>query len=96
MIVHDLHVGRVAICPHKAEAIPIIDTNAVLPFPVAFERFQVVAGERSQILQGLRFIECREFPLGSPFDDLIFPRELVVEEFLGFGVPKRANHVSSV
>jgi hypothetical protein len=50
MIVHDFHVGRVAICPHKAEAILVFDANAVLPLPVAFERFQVVAGERGQIL----------------------------------------------
>ena len=96
MIVHDFHVRRVAICPHKAEAVLIVDANAVLPLPVSFERFQVVAGERGQILHGFRFVECREFPLGGPFNDLIFPGEFVVEELLGFGVPKRANHVPSV
>ena len=45
MIVHDFHVSRVAIGPHKGEAILIVDPNAVLPLPVAFERFQVVAGQ---------------------------------------------------
>jgi hypothetical protein len=73
MIVHDFHVSRVAICPHKAEAILIVDPNAVLPFPVAFERFQVVAGQRGQVLQSFRFVECREFPLSDPFDDVILP-----------------------
>jgi len=36
-----------------------------LPLPVAFERFQVVAGQRGKVLQGFRFVECREFPLGG-------------------------------
>ena len=32
MIVHDFHVSRVAICPHKAEAILIVDPNPVVVF----------------------------------------------------------------
>ena len=79
MIVHDFHIGCVAICPLKTEAIPIVDANAVLPFPVAFERFQVVAGERGKVLQGFRFVECREFPLSGSFDDSIFLGEFIVD-----------------
>ena len=92
MIVDYFHVSRVAICPHKAEAILIVDPNAVLSLPVAFKRLQVVAGERGQVLQGFRLVKCRELALGDPFDDLILPGIFVIEQFLGFGIPKRANH----
>ena len=79
MVVHDFHVGRVAVCPREADAVPIVDANAVLALPVAFERFQVVAGKGGQVLQGFRFVERREFPLRRPFDGLIPPGKLIVE-----------------
>ncbi len=95
MIVHDFHVSHVAVRLRKTEAILVVDANAVLFLPVAFERFEAIARKSGQILEGFRFVECREFPLTDPFDNLIFPGELVVEELLGFGVPKRGNHVYS-
>jgi hypothetical protein len=73
MIVHDFHVSRVATCPHKTEATLIVDANAVLPLSSAFKRFQVVARQRTKVSQVFRFVECREFPLGDPFNEFIFP-----------------------
>lgn len=96
MIVHDFHVSGLTLCPHKADAILIVDANAVLPLPVAFERLQMIAGQRGQILQSFGFVECRELSLGYPLDAAVLSGELVVEELLGFSVPKRANHVYSV
>jgi len=96
MIVHDFHVRDVALYPHKAEAILIVDANAVLPVPVAFERLQMVAGECGQILQSFGFVECRELSLGYSLNASVLSGELVVEELLGFSVPKRANHLYSV
>jgi hypothetical protein len=42
---------RVFILPAKANPIPIIDPDAVLTGPVAFEGFQVVAGWHPQVSQ---------------------------------------------
>jgi hypothetical protein len=35
----------VALHPNKADAPLIIDSNAVLPFPLALQRFQPVSGQ---------------------------------------------------
>jgi hypothetical protein len=39
VVVHDFHIVGVAICPGKADAVLVIDTNAVLTLPVPLECF---------------------------------------------------------
>jgi hypothetical protein len=56
MIVHDFHVTRVAVGPHEADPVRIVDANAMLAIPVAFKRFKVVAWKRGQVLQGFRLV----------------------------------------
>lgn len=88
MIVHDFDFGGVAVRPDKAEAILIVDPNAVLPFPVTLERLQMVTRKSPQILQHFSLIQCGELPLSRPFDDVVLPGELVVEKLPRFGVAK--------
>jgi len=51
VIIHNLNIFRSSGRPTKAEAELIIDSNAVLPGPVTFERFQSISRRHSQILQ---------------------------------------------
>ena len=51
MIVHDLHIVSVPVVPDEADAILIVDPNAVLPTPVARERLEPVAGECRKVTE---------------------------------------------
>ena len=50
MVVDDFHVVGVAIPPHEADAILIIDPDAVLALALAVQRFQPVSGRHTQKL----------------------------------------------
>lgn len=60
MVVYDLNLIRFALNPGEANAVPIIDANAALAFPVTFESLQLVAGWYSQLFQGIDGIELVE------------------------------------
>lgn len=44
MVVDDLYPVRIAVLPDEADAPLVVDTNAVLPCPVALQRFKPVSG----------------------------------------------------
>jgi hypothetical protein len=72
--------------PDKTDAELIVDPNAVLPFPVAFKAFQVIARDRRKIQQTFSVIQGEKALSCRPFDALILFRELIAEQLLGFGV----------
>jgi hypothetical protein len=45
MVVHNFHVFGAVVSPNDTETVLIFDPDAVLPFPVPAQRFQVVAGD---------------------------------------------------
>jgi len=52
MIIHDLYVVRIAIDPFKTNPPLVIDTDAVLPRPVAAKLLQPVGGRNAKIVKG--------------------------------------------
>jgi hypothetical protein len=51
VIVHDLHVVSVPVVPDGADAILIVDPNAVLSTPIACERLESVAVECGKVTE---------------------------------------------
>ena len=51
MVVDDFHIVGVAIPPNEADAILIIDSDAVLAFALAVQSLQPVSGRNIQIIQ---------------------------------------------
>jgi hypothetical protein len=51
VVVHDFYIFSARICPPKADAPLIIDTNAVLASTIALERFKTIAWWYSQIIE---------------------------------------------
>ncbi len=47
MVVHDFHIVGVAVPPHEADAILIIDPDAVLALALAVQRLQPVSGRHA-------------------------------------------------
>ncbi len=64
MIIHDFHVVGIAFAPNKTDAPLVIDADAVLPFSIAFQCFQVIAWRRSQIAKFSGDVQLSQLPLG--------------------------------
>jgi hypothetical protein len=60
MVVHDFDFFRSVVCPPEAQTKLIIYPYAVLPRPIAFERFQSVAGRNAQVVQSACDLELSE------------------------------------
>ena len=54
--------------PPEADPVLLVDTDAVLPFPIPFQGFQVITGRDSQVRQGLSVVEEEEFRTGSALE----------------------------
>ena len=50
MIIYNFHIIRIMVTPLETNAPPVIDSNAVLSFPIAVERLQPVGGRDAQIV----------------------------------------------
>ena len=68
MIVYDLHVVGVSFEPDKTESPLIVDSNTVLPLPVATECFQAISRWRCQVAQFRSTIQLTKFPAGNGLD----------------------------
>ncbi len=64
MIVNDFYVINVVPMPHKADSILVVDANAVLTLPTAFEFLQAITRRRFQVLEVDCGIEQGKFALG--------------------------------
>jgi hypothetical protein len=83
MVVDDFHVVGVAIPPHEADAILIIDSDAVLALALAVQSLQPVSGRHTQIIQrhgGMQqeeLLQCLHFQIGgNPSASPRFPKLL--------------------
>jgi len=63
MVVHNLHVIGIGFDPAEADPPLLVDSNAVLPQPIASESFQTIPWNRSEIGNGRRSMDLIEFPL---------------------------------
>jgi hypothetical protein len=51
VIVHDLHIISLTVVPDEADAVLIVDPNAVLSTPIACQRLEPVAGECREVTE---------------------------------------------
>jgi len=68
MIVANFHVISVPVAPYKTYPPLIVNANAMLSFPIAFESFQPVARKDRQIFQNLGSIQVLQFSPGHVSD----------------------------
>jgi hypothetical protein len=55
VVIHDLYIAC-AVVPYEADAILIVDADAVLSFPITMQRFQSVARRHTQVGKLLRSV----------------------------------------
>jgi len=94
MIVGDLRLIRVASFPDEAEAIAVVDPDAVLSGAVVFQCFQRIA-RRAEIVQRRGRVKLKQSSNGSLFDGLKLSGSDPKEYLLGFDIPKRSDRILS-
>ena len=96
MVINNLHIVDVPVAPNKADAPLIVDANTVLPFSVAFERFQMISRGRGKVTKLRGNIQLPEFPLCYPLESPKPPDALPRVELFRIFRPERLDHFSSV
>ena len=54
--------------PSEADPVLLVDANAVLPFAIPFQGFQVITGRDSQVRQDLSVVEEEQFRTSSAIE----------------------------
>jgi hypothetical protein len=93
VVVDHLDLLCVAILPHEADPILIIDPDAVLPTPIAGESLQVVPRERPQVVQSLRCVHLDQLALSHPSDAPKPSRRATLEQRLGLSIAEGPDHL---
>jgi len=96
MVIDNLHIVGIPVAPDKADAPLIVDANTVLPFSVAFKRFQVISWGRSKVTKLRSHVQLPEFPLYHPLDSPKPPDTLPRMKLFRIFRPERLDHFSSV
>jgi hypothetical protein len=94
MIVDDLNIEGIAIFPHEAYSVLVVDPYGVLTLSVVLERVQAIIGRHRQVLQFVGRIEHTEL---SPSDLDQGCRKsfgaIPAEDKLGSCVAEAADHI---
>ena len=61
MIIHNLHVVSIIVQPLETDAPLMVNTNAVLAFPVSAKGLQPVPWRSAQVIETRRKVKLREF-----------------------------------
>jgi hypothetical protein len=101
MIVNDLNIGWAIVGPTKANAILLIDSDAVLSFTVAGQSFKSIARWNLQLVQPLRGVQlvqfsCRDAPQLSGTTLSCGFRVETIEDILGAGIGKGLDHPTQI
>jgi hypothetical protein len=68
VVLHDLHIERVAIAPNETDPSLIVDADAVLTCAVSSQALQTIARRRPQVIEGAGVLQLDELPLADPYD----------------------------
>ena len=93
MVVHDLHVVGIAVCPLEADAPLVVDANAELADSVVLQFLKVVGAWDFQVVKALRRIEHAELSPRCVLDvRRQIRRDLPTVHPFRFGVAEGADH----
>jgi hypothetical protein len=85
MIIRDLNIMRPIGLPFETYPPLVVDSNAVLALPIAFQSLQLVAGWNAQVTYYCGSLQLQQFASRNPLNILESPNCLAIKERLGFG-----------
>jgi len=86
----------VPVLPYEANAVLIVDPDAVLPAPIRTERLQVVAWKRPQVLEPVRRVQHHELALRDASNAPKSPRRKTPEQGCRVSIPEGPDHLARV
>lgn len=92
MIINNLDVNRVASVPFEAQAIPVVDPDAVLPDAIAFQSLEAISGEGRKINQRARVVKKPQAAPRAPRDVGETRNRFAVEDCLDIASAETTNH----
>jgi hypothetical protein len=96
VVVHHFDLLRVAVFPHEADPILVVDPYAVLPTPITAQRLEVVAGKRAEVVESLRRVQLHQLALSDPGNAPKPPCRMALKERFGVSIPERPDHLPRV
>jgi len=96
VIVDNLDIKCVAVRPAKANPPLVVDAYAVLPFPVAFQRFEPIPGRNPEMIQRTCLIEIKKLAPRWPLNDPEPGYESVLKQCLDVRRSKGLDHTERV
>jgi hypothetical protein len=94
MIIHNLDIKCASVIPAEADSPSSVDTNAVLSDPVAFQRYEAVAGRYGQIMQSPRTVQIEQFPPRRLFERHETRDLCVIEQALSIFALEGLDHTA--
>ena len=100
MVVNDFHILRSGVGPAEADAVLVVDSDAVLSCPISGQWFESIPRRRSEVLQFFGLVELVELSLGHAPElrRTCLRRSLracVVEDIAGARVAEGADHTAA-
>lgn len=77
MIILDVHVFRVAIVPHEADAVCLVDPDSVLTGFIVLEFFELVA-RATEVMQRLGRVKVLQMPICHALERLKAPYHALI------------------
>lgn len=96
MIVHNLHVMRLAIAPGEADPPLIVDPNAVLSHPEGLERFETVARRDPKIFEPPGRVKVKQLAARHTLDGPEARLGLIAKERLGIPASEQSDQQPSI
>lgn len=97
VVVDDDDLGDIAVVPAEADAPLVVDADAVLTTPIAFQRFQPIGRRDTQILETGSGIEHAQLASGNRLDIGRQPaRALATPDLFGFLIDKAPDHTATI
>lgn len=88
MIIDDLNFVGVAVPPYETDAPLIVDANTMLPFAIALQCLEAVAGRYAQILKAFCAMQIKQFTPGNPFNRSESRHGKIAKQRLGISAPE--------
>jgi hypothetical protein len=93
MIIHNFDIVYIAGFPSEANPPLIVDTNTVLPLPVAFQRFKLIAGRLPEVLKGSGAVQIKQLPPRLPFKGMKAGNTMIIKKSGGVATAERFDHM---
>lgn len=94
MVIGDFHLFRSLFRPMETKSVLLVDSNAVLSFPISGKGFQTIARRAFQVIEVAGGVKDEEFGSGSPPDvRREYPGGEPVKKFFGFLAGKGPYHM---